>query len=223
MMLKLSGISKSFIQRGKVLDNLDFSVEKGDTVAITGPSGSGKTTLLNLIGLLDRPDAGNILFMNESIHSFSRDKAAEYRNRHIGFVFQDHLLLPHLTILENILLPLYANTEVKTDMGESEKYAELLMKEMAIYELSDKYPFMVSGGEAQRAALVRALINHPAILLADEPTGSLDSANAESMGNLLMNINKELGVTLILATHSAGLAGRMSKIYTLKEGKLAVV
>lgn len=222
-MLKLSGVSKSFVQRGKVLDNLDFSVEKSETVAITGPSGSGKTTLLNLIGLLDRPDSGNILFMNESIHSFSRDKAAEYRNRHIGFVFQDHLLLPHLTVLENILLPLFANNDAKTELEESEKYAELLMKEMGIYELSNKYPFMISGGEAQRAALVRALIKHPAILLADEPTGSLDSANAKSMGNLLMKINKDLGVTLILATHSADLARRMSKMFSLKEGKLALV
>jgi ABC-type lipoprotein export system ATPase subunit len=219
-MLNLTGVSKSFIQRGRVLDMLDLEVKKGDTIAVTGPSGSGKTTLLNIIGLLDRPDSGVIYFMDKPIFSLNSDEAAEYRNRNVGFVFQEHLLLPHLTLLENILLPVYAKPVTDEELNSHRNYAVSLMKEVGIAELASKYPFNVSGGEAQRAALVRSLINQPSILLADEPTGSLDSENAEIMGNLLLRINSELGISLILATHSQSLALKMSKRYSLEKGKL---
>jgi lipoprotein-releasing system ATP-binding protein len=219
-MLKLSGISKSFIQRGVVLDDLVLEIESGDLIAVTGPSGSGKTTLLNLIGTLDRPDAGNIVFNNKSILGFTPDQAAGYRNRHIGFVFQDHMLLPHLTILQNIMLPVLANKERKKEFKVSEAYAMELMDTVGISDISMKFPFQVSGGEAQRAALVRALVNKPSILLADEPTGSLDQDNAELLGNILLEVNKQTGVALLLVTHSLSLAKKMTKRYHLEKGKL---
>jgi len=219
-MLKLSNISKSFIQRGVVLNNLDLEISKGDTIAVSGPSGSGKTTLLNLIGLLDRPDSGSIMFMNESILGFKPDEEAAYRNRNIGFVFQDHLLLPHLTILENILLPTIARRITSQEIKDAEDYAREMMREVGIEELADKFPFLVSGGEAQRASLVRSLINRPSLLIADEPTGSLDADNAGIMGDLLLKMNSRHGISIILATHSASLAERLSKRFYLEKGKL---
>lgn len=219
-MLKLTKISKSFIQRGIVLDNLDLEINEGDTIAVSGPSGSGKTTLLNLMGLLDRPDSGNIMFMDESILGFNPDEEAAYRNRNIGFVFQDHLLLPHLTIIENILLPTLARKITSQEIRHAEDYARELMRDVGIEELAGKFPFLVSGGEAQRAALVRALINRPALLIADEPTGSLDADNAGIMGDLLLKMNRSHGISIILATHSASLAERLSKRFYLEKGKL---
>jgi len=219
-MLKLSNISKSFIQRGVVLNNLDLEISKGDTIAVSGPSGSGKTTLLNLIGLLDRPDSGSIMFMNESILGFKPDEEAAYRNRNSGFVFQDHLLLPHLTILENILLPTIARRITSQEIKDAEDYAREMMREVGIEELADKFPFLVSGGEAQRASLVRSLINRPSLLIADEPTGSLDADNAGIMGDLLLKMNSRHGISIILATHSASLAERLSKRFYLEKGKL---
>jgi lipoprotein-releasing system ATP-binding protein len=219
-MLKLSGISKSFVQRGIVLDSLELELENGDLIAVTGPSGSGKTTLLNLIGTLDRPDAGQIHFNNMSVLEFTPDQSAGYRNRHIGFVFQDHLLLPHLSIIQNIMLPVLANRERKKEFKLSEEYARNLMDTVGIGDISMKFPFQVSGGEAQRAALVRALVNKPSLLLADEPSGSLDQDNAELLGNLLLEVNKQTGVALLLVTHSLTLAKKMSRRYNLEKGKL---
>jgi lipoprotein-releasing system ATP-binding protein len=221
-MLSIKGISKSFIQRGLVLDNLSLEVEEGETVAIMGPSGSGKTTLMNIIGLLDKPDTGEILFKGVTISNFSEDESADYRNLNIGFVFQEHLLLPYLTVSENIHLPLLASTHSQDDLSLREKYLNELMKKTGIYDLKDKYPFRISGGESQRVALVRALTNKPSILLADEPTGSLDAKNAENLGELLLDMNREFGITVILATHSSDLAKKMSKILHLEVGKLNV-
>ncbi|HUX57643.1 MAG TPA: ABC transporter ATP-binding protein [Bacteroidales bacterium] len=219
-MLAIKNISKSFPQRGLVLNNLSLNVNEGESIAIMGPSGSGKTTLMNIIGLLDKPDRGEITFRGASIASFSDNESAVYRNRNVGFVFQDHLLLPHLTVMENILLPLLAAKYSKDELAVREHNVNELMKKTGITDLADKYPFRISGGEAQRVALVRALANNPSILLADEPTGSLDSKNADVLGELLIEMNRELGITLILATHSADLASKMSKILQLEEGKL---
>jgi lipoprotein-releasing system ATP-binding protein len=220
-MLRLENVSKSYIQRGLVLDKLNLEVKKGDSISITGPSGSGKTTLMNIIGLLDRPDSGDILFLGNSLLQSNPNESALYRNKNIGFVFQDHLLLPHLTVKENILLPLLASKLSANEYEEHKKHGFLLMEKIGITELKDKYPFRISGGEAQRVTLVRALINKPSILLADEPTGSLDSKNAEILGNLLLEMNRELGITLILATHSVEIAGKMNIRFKLADGNLS--
>lgn len=221
-MLKVNNISKSYPQRGIVLDSLCLEVNEGDSVAIMGPSGSGKTTLMNIIGLLDKPDSGDIFFRGVSIANFNNDESAVYRNKNIGFVFQDHLLLPHLTILENIYLPLLAAKYSKEEYSKKKIHIMGLMTKTGISDLSNKYPFQISGGEAQRVALVRALANGPSILLADEPTGSLDSRNADNLGELLLEMNINSGITLILATHSTDLANKMSKTLRIEEGKLIV-
>lgn len=219
-MLSIKNISKSFTQRGLVLNNLSLEVNEGDTIAIMGPSGSGKSTLLNILGLLDKSDSGEIFFRKSPLAEFTDDESAAYRNKNIGFVFQDHLLLPHLTVSENIFLPLLAAKYNRLQLSEKEEHLKMLMEKTGITDLKDKYPFQISGGEAQRVALVRSLANSPSVLLADEPTGSLDSKNAENMGDLLLNMNKETGISIILATHSADLANRMSKVMILAEGKL---
>lgn len=220
MILSLKNISKSFVQRGPVLENLSLDIAAGDTIAIMGPSGSGKTTLMNIIGLLDKPDSGTILFRDKDIRNYNEDESADYRNRNIGFVFQEHLLLPHLTIRENILLPILASEHTKEEAASKVERTMALMEETGIAELSAKYPGTISGGEAQRAALVRALVNNPSVLLADEPTGSLDSRNAEIMGELLSVMNLQFGITLILATHSEKLAMKMARTLILGNGKL---
>jgi lipoprotein-releasing system ATP-binding protein len=220
MMLSIRNISKSFVHRGLVLNNLCLEVNEADSVAVMGPSGSGKTTLMNIIGLLDKPDVGEITFKGSSIAGFSDDESALYRSRNIGFVFQDHLLLPHLTVLENIFLPLLAGRYSTDERAQKEQNLLELMEKTGITCLKDKYPFYISGGEAQRVALVRALANNPSILLADEPTGSLDARNARKLGELLLEMNRDSGITIILATHSADLAKKMHRILQLEEGRL---
>jgi len=219
-MLRLVNISKSFVQRGVVLDELNLEVKEGDSIAVTGPSGSGKTTLMNIIGSLDSPDSGDVIFRGDSIVSFNPDDSARYRNRNIGFVFQDHLLLPHLTVKENIMLPLFASGITSGEYNMRAGYAGALLERTGLAGLEDKYPFQISGGEAQRVTLVRALINKPSLLLADEPTGSLDSKNAGLLGTLLVELNKEFGISLIAATHSADLASKMKLHLKLQDGKL---
>ncbi len=219
-MLQIINLTKSYQQRGTVLNNLNLKVKEGDSISVSGPSGSGKTTLLNLIGLLDRPESGEIIFRENHILRYDSDQSAHYRNRNIGFIFQDHLLLPYLTVRENILMPLIAAKLTETEYREKVTAAEKLMERTGIARLSDKYPFRISGGEAQRVALVRALVNKPSLLLADEPTGSLDRNNAENLGNILAEMNHEYGITLILATHSASLAEKMSVRLRLIEGSL---
>lgn len=222
-MLSLSNISKSFHQRGLVLDKLGLRVGEAETVSISGPSGSGKTTLLNLIGLLDRPDSGEILFQGESILGFDSNESALYRSKNIGFVFQDHLLLPHLTVYENIMLPLLARQLSPDEYSEHEVHAAELMEKVNIGSLAEKFPENISGGEAQRVALVRALVNKPSLLLADEPTGSLDKQNAGILGDLLLEMNRLYGISVILATHSAGLADKMAFKYNLENGRLNLI
>jgi lipoprotein-releasing system ATP-binding protein len=219
-MLSLKDISKSFSQRGIVLDNLNLDVNEGDSVSIMGPSGSGKTTMLNIIGLLDKPDKGTISFQGKSIASYNDDESSDYRNKNIGFVFQDHLLLPYLTVSENIFLPLLATKKTPDELDFKVSRLKTIMDRTGIYDLKDKYPFNISGGEAQRVAMARALANNPSILVADEPTGSLDTKNSTILGDLLIEINMEFGITVILATHSLDLAKRMKKKYRLENGRL---
>jgi ABC-type lipoprotein export system ATPase subunit len=219
-MLKINRVSKSFHQRGVVLNDLNLTVNESDSISISGPSGSGKTTLLNIIGLLDRPDSGEVIFRGMSILNYDQEESAAYRSRNIGFVFQDHLLLPYLTVKENILLPLLASKTEESEYRQKVDESLKMMERTGISDLADKYPFQISGGEAQRATLVRALVNKPSILLADEPTGSLDKKNAENLGDLLIRMNMDYGITLILATHSHELAEKMKIQYSLSEGKL---
>ena len=219
-MLNINKVSKSFHQRGIVLNDLSLIVNEGDSVSISGPSGSGKTTLLNIIGLLDKPDSGEVIFKGMSILKYDQEESAAYRNRNIGFVFQDHLLLPYLTVKENILLPLLASKTEETEYRKKVDESLKIMERTGISDLADKYPYQISGGEAQRATLVRALVNKPSILLADEPTGSLDKKNAGNLGDLLIRMNMDYGITLILATHSHDLAEKMKIQYSLSEGKL---
>jgi len=219
-MLEIKNISKSFVQRGLVLDSLCLTVKEGDSIAIMGPSGSGKTTLMNIIGLLDRPDSGEVFFKGSSVQLFNDTESARYRNKNIGFVFQDHLLLPHLSVRDNILLPLLATDDTTEDRDLKVKYAVELMEKTGIKGLEGKLPSRISGGEAQRAALVRALVNKPSILLADEPTGSLDIKNATILANLLAELNLDAGITLLLSTHSAELARKMAQQFVIEEGKL---
>ena len=219
-MLTLRNISKSFQQRGIVLNNLDLAIREGESVSIMGPSGSGKTTLLNIIGLLDKPDSGDLLFRGEPLQNFTPDASAAYRNKNIGFVFQEHLMLPYLTIYDNIILPALARKHSGDEYLAIERHATELMEKIGISSISAKYPFQVSGGEAQRASIIRALINKPSILLADEPTGALDNRNGENLADLLLEMNRDTGVTLIIATHSHQLANKMGRRLSLEDGKL---
>jgi len=221
-MLKLNEVTKSFTGRGIVLDRLVLEINESDSISITGPSGSGKTTLLSIAGSLSKPDEGDVIFRGSSVLRMTSDESAAYRNRNIGFIFQDHLLLPHLTVKENIMLPVAAFRRTDEEISSAEEYASVLMDETGIKSLADKYPFQISGGEAQRASMVRALINRPDILLADEPTGSLDKKNASILGDLMTKLNREFAITLLVVTHSAELASKMTIQYKLENGKLTV-
>ncbi len=222
MLLSVKDISKGFGVPGDkarrlVLDKISLEVEEGEKVAILGPSGSGKTTLLNLIGGLDHPDSGSLVFNGKDISNFSAGEMDQYRNRNIGFVFQFHHLLPQCTLLENVLIPTLVSGE-----GRDEKYerARTLMNRVGIWEYRDKLPGKLSGGECQRAAVVRAMINSPSLLLADEPTGALDRENVETMADLLLELNREDGLTLLVVTHSASLADQMGRVLEISGGKL---
>ena len=224
MILKIQNISKTYFSGGNVsgrliLDQLDLNVKQGERIAIVGPSGSGKTTLLNLIGTLDRPDSGRILFDDNDLSQMNDRELSQFRNEKIGFVFQQHFLLPQLSLWENVLLPTLAGkTKKKT---EALKRALRLIERVGLTSVMHQKPTTLSGGECQRCAVVRALINTPLLLLADEPTGALDYSSSGILADLLVELNKEEGVTLLVVTHSSGVAGRMDRIYSLVNGKLS--
>jgi ABC-type lipoprotein export system ATPase subunit len=218
MILELNKVTKSFGERN-ILKNVSLRVNKAETIAITGPSGSGKTTLLNIIGALDKPDSGTIKLNGQSIHNFSNNELAYIRSTQIGFVFQLHYLLPQCTLLENVLIP----TLALKDKGKKKEASELalnLLERVGLVNQREQRPGELSGGECQRAAFIRALINKPSIILADEPTGSLDQENATKLGQLLINLNNEMNTTLIVVTHSMELAKKMGVIYYLQNGEL---
>jgi ABC-type lipoprotein export system ATPase subunit len=224
MLLKLENISKGYGNRSDatfrpVLDKLSLEVTDGERVAVLGPSGSGKTTLLNLIGGLDHPDEGTIDFGGEEISRYTEPEMERFRNRSIGFVFQFHHLLPQCTLLENVMIPTLVDKDRGTKEDKTRRAGEL-MKRVGIWEYRDKLPGKLSGGECQRAAVVRAMINNPRLLLADEPTGALDRDNVENMAELLLELNKQDGLTLLVVTHSIDLARRMGKILELRNGRL---
>lgn len=222
MLLQLRNISKGYGQHGThgfrpVLNSLGLEIGKGEKIAIIGPSGSGKTTLLNLIGALDLPDSGEIIFCDKDITGYSKKELAGFRNQNLGFIFQLHHLMPQLSLWENVLLPLLPKGKISK---ESKEWAEHLIKKVGIWEQRNQKPSEMSGGECQRTAVVRALINKPELILADEPTGALDEENANALSELLIQLSKEEDVTLVTVTHSSEFAGMMDKKYVLKNGKL---
>lgn len=223
MLLQLKQIHKGYGTPGShafrpVLNDLSWQVERGARVSITGPSGCGKTTLLNLIGALDRPDSGQIIFNGTDISTFSNVALASFRNRELGFVFQQHHLLPQLTLWENVMLPLVPAG--KGNLPESHQWAEHLLRKTGIWEQRHQKPAQLSGGECQRTAVVRAMINKPTLILADEPTGALDEQNAGNLAGLLIQLSREEGITLIVVTHALELAQKMETVFRLKNGQL---
>ena len=223
MLLQLQNITKGYGQTGThsyrpVLKGLNLELHQGEKVAIIGPSGSGKTTLLNLIGALDLPETGKVLFERTDITGYSKNELANFRNKKLGFIFQMHYLMPQLTLWENVLLPLLPQGNKISK--EQKDWAENLIRKVGIWEQRNQKPSEMSGGECQRTAVVRALINKPKLILADEPTGALDEDNAAALSELLIQLSNEENVTLVTVTHSIELAGKMDKKFILKNGKL---
>jgi lipoprotein-releasing system ATP-binding protein len=224
-LLKLAGVSKRYEAPDKpaaltVLRDIALEVASGESLAIIGPSGSGKSTLLHIMGTLDRPTSGAVILAGQDLSALDDQQLAAVRNRQIGFVFQAHYLLPQCTVLENVLVPTLAQPNGKASDGAGER-ARQLLKRVGLGERARHRPGELSGGECQRVAVVRALINQPQLLLADEPTGSLDHTAAQQMGQLLLELNREEGVTLIVVTHALDLARRMRRVLELKDGSLS--
>ena len=222
MLIQLNNISKSYGTPGKpdhqiVLDQLSLDVDAGDTIAILGPSGSGKSTLLNILGTLDRPDSGTYHYRDRDIMRYTNGELDRFRNQEIGFVFQFHHLLPQCNLLENVLIPTLVD---RSGREEKRDYAEFLLEQTGLADHRHKLPGQLSGGECQRAAVVRAMINRPSLVLADEPTGALDSRNVGRMSELFLRLNENEKVTLVLVTHSRTLAGEMQKVLEIADGKL---
>jgi len=226
MLLELKNISKTYqspsgSETRTVLDDLSMEVKAGESIAILGPSGSGKSTLLNIIGSLDKPTRGKVILDGQNLSELDDNQLAVIRNKKIGFIFQLHHLLPQCTVLENILIPTLTDSKQKENVNFEERAMELLER-INLESHADHRPAQLSGGEQQRVAVVRAMIHQPPLLLADEPTGSLDQNSAENLAQILMALNREEQVTLIVVTHSEKLAGHMGRIYNLNDGKLEV-
>jgi lipoprotein-releasing system ATP-binding protein len=204
----------------RVLDGIDLRLSRGESAAIVGPSGSGKSTLLNIIGTLDHPSSGQVLIEGNDLSALNEEQLASVRNRQIGFIFQAHHLLPQCSVLENVLVPTLAGKPA-ADASDAESRARRLLSRVGLEDRLSHRPGQLSGGERQRVAVVRALINQPGLLLADEPTGSLDRASAHELSQLLGELNREENVTLIVVTHAPDLARRMQRVFELRDGKLA--
>ena len=220
----LEHVSKSYLSpsggtKVKVLEGIDLTVLSGTTVGIVGPSGSGKSTLLNIMGCLDFQDKGTVNVAGYEISHLSPARRAEFRNNTIGFVFQLHHLLPQCTVLENVLVPTLVQRRSARDEGHMARAVDLLGR-VGLTDRMNHRPAQLSGGECLRAAVARALINRPRILLADEPTGSLDADTSKSISGLLIDINESEGVTLVVVTHSNALAGKLGTVYELRAGAL---
>ena len=221
MLLELKNITKSYKNGSflKVLDDISLTINTGDALAIIGPSGSGKSTLLNIMGTLDKPSTGRVTFNGTEITCFNEQSLANLRNQHIGFVFQKHYLLPQLNVLDNVLVPVIPQNN-KAKYKQAHSRAEELLSKVGLSDKLHQLPGQLSVGECQRAAVVRALINEPELILADEPTGSLDNDSAVQLGDLLASLRKDFAVALVVVTHSTQFAGRMDKVYRLVNGRL---
>ncbi|KAA3632016.1 MAG: ABC transporter ATP-binding protein [Bacteroidetes bacterium] len=220
MLIELNDIRKQYPGQDKpVLNGISLKIPEGATLAIVGPSGSGKSTLLNLLGTLDQPTAGEVLMDKTPTSRLTSEELSHIRNRKVGFIFQTHLLLPQLTVLENVLLPVLP--QGKTKQKQAMDTAKKLLNSVRLSDKINSFPGKMSVGECQRVAVVRSLINGPELLLADEPTGSLDQESAEKLGDMLMDLQKQFSFTLITVTHSRALARRMETMYTLVNGKIS--
>ena len=223
MLLELTNVSKQYesvdgAEAKPVLRGVSLRMDAGQTVAIVGPSGSGKSTLLQIIGTLDEPTGGKVVLDGQDLTALDADKLALIRNSQIGFIFQSHHLLPQLSVLENVLVPTLVHADGGKD--EAEQRARKLLEGVGLGPRLSHRPGQLSGGEQQRVAVVRALINNPKLLLADEPTGSLDQSTADDMAQLLIALNDERGVAMIVVTHAMSLAKRMQRVLELQNGEL---
>jgi len=218
-MIKGTGIHKRY-GTVEVLKGVDLAVQKGEIVSIVGPSGSGKSTLLHILGTLDRADAGTVTMHDTDVHRLSSKKKAAFRNRHIGFVFQFHHLLPEFTALENVCIPGWL---AKRKKNEVKKEAENLLGLLGLSARLENKPNQLSGGEQQRVAVARALINKPDIVFADEPTGNLDTANARELHQLFFDLRQQFGQTFLIVTHNEELARLSDRMLHMKDGKIVDV
>ena len=215
-MIEIKGIKKSFGSL-EVLKGIDLTINKGEIVSIVGPSGAGKTTLLQIIGTLDRPDAGTVQIDSVDVTQLSQKKLSDFRNRHIGFVFQFHQLLPEFTALENIMIPAFiAGMSTKA----ARQRAKELLEFMGLSDRASHKPNELSGGEKQRVAVARALVNNPAVILADEPSGSLDSKNKLELHQLFFDLRDKYGQTFVIVTHDEGLANITDRTIHMRDGLL---
>lgn len=215
-MIDIKGITKSFGPL-QVLKGIDLHIDKGEVVSIVGPSGAGKTTLLQIIGTLDKPDSGEIIIDGTDVRKLSSRKLSEFRNRRIGFVFQFHQLLPEFTALENIMVPAFI---AGTSRSEAKARAMELLDFMGLSDRAGHKPNELSGGEKQRVAVARALVNRPAVILADEPSGSLDSRNKEELHRLFFDLRDKTGQTFVIVTHDESLARITDRTIAMKDGML---
>ncbi len=219
-LLQLEGVTRHFAGLdAPVLDGVDLAVQAGDSLAIVGPSGCGKSTLLNIAGALDRPTAGRVRFDGRELGALNESALAAFRAASVGFVFQAHHLLPQLTTMENVLVPTLAHPD-RSAARAAPPRAMALLRRVGLGDRVHHRPAQLSGGQCQRVAIVRALINRPMLLLADEPTGSLDSAAVDGVIDLLQDLHREEGLTLIVVTHAAALAQRMRRRLALRGGRL---
>ena len=215
-MIEIKGVTKSFGSL-QVLKGIDLRIEKGEIVSIVGPSGAGKTTLLQILGTLDKPDSGSVVVDGIETSTLSTNKLSEFRNTHLGFVFQFHQLLPEFTAIENIMIPAYiAGMKPK----ETRNRAEELLEFMGLSDRATHKPNELSGGEKQRVAVARALMNNPAVILADEPSGSLDSKNKEELHKLFFELRDKFGQTFVIVTHDETLATLTDRTIHLKDGRI---
>jgi len=201
----------------EVLKGVDITIDSGEIVSIVGPSGSGKSTLLHILGTLDKPDRGEVFLSQENISRLQGNKLAGFRNKHIGFVFQFHHLLPEFSALENVCIPGWLTSRNKNEVKQK---AEELLKILGLSHRLENKPNQLSGGEQQRVAVARALINKPDIVFADEPTGNLDTANAKELHNLFFDLRKEFSQTFLIVTHNEELAQLSDRTLTMKDGKI---
>jgi len=215
-MIDIKGITKSFGSL-QVLKGINLHIDKGEVVSIVGPSGAGKTTLLQIIGTLDKPDSGRIIIDGTDVRELNSRKLSEFRNRRIGFVFQFHQLLPEFTAVENVMIPALISGASK---GEAKKRAMELLDFMGLSERAGHKPSELSGGENQRVAVARALVNRPAVILADEPSGSLDSKNKAELHQLFFDLRDKTGQTFVIVTHDENLANITDRTIKMKDGML---